>query len=87
MGIIPLALQYAVVDGFVGMGVAKVAISLSMFRKVIFLGGAALIPVWFSIEKIFYIEPVSDFISVAVSLTVTLLVFERVIRKKETENC
>lgn len=41
MGIIPLALQYAVVDGFVGMGVAKVAISLSMFRKVIFLGGAA----------------------------------------------
>jgi len=84
MGIIPLALQYAVVDGFVGMGVAKVAISLSMFRKVIFLGGAALIPVWFGIEKIFFIEPVSDFISVAVSLTVTLLVFERVIRKKET---
>ena len=80
MGIIPLALQYAVVDGFVGMGVAKVAISLSMFRKVIFLGGAVLIPVWFGIEKIFYTEPVSDFISVVVSLTVTLLTFEQVIK-------
>ena len=83
MGIIPLALQYAVVDGFVGMGVAKVAISLSMFRKVIFLGGAALIPVWFGIDKIFYTEPVSDFISVLVSVTVTLLVFDRVLKKRE----
>jgi putative MATE family efflux protein len=81
MGIIPLALQYAVVDGFVGMGVAKVAITLSMFRKVIFLGGAALIPIWFGIDKIFYTEPVSDFISVAVSVTVTFLVFDRVIGK------
>lgn len=51
-----------------------------MFRKVIFLGGAVLIPVWFGIEKIFYTEPVSDFISVVVSLTVTLLTFEQVIK-------
>jgi len=86
MGIIPLALQYAVVDGFVGMGVAKVAISLSMFRKVIFLGGAALIPIWFGIDKIFYTEPVSDFISVAVSLIVTFLVLDRVIKKSGAEN-
>lgn len=39
MGIIPLALQYVVVDGFTGMGVASVAIFLSMFRKVLYLGG------------------------------------------------
>lgn len=83
LGIIPLALQYAAVDGFVGMGVAKVAISLSMFRKVIFLGGAALIPLWFGIEKIFYIEPISDIISVVVSVSVTLLVFDRIMKKRE----
>lgn len=82
MGIIPLALQYTVVDGFVGMGAAKVAISLSMFRKAVFLVGAALIPIWFGVEQIFYIEPVSDFVSVVVSLTVTFLVFNRVVVKK-----
>ena len=31
--VIPLAVQYTVVDGFTGMGIAKVAVSLSMFRK------------------------------------------------------
>lgn len=82
MGIIPLALQYTVVDGFVGMGAAKVAISLSMFRKAVFLVGAALIPIWFGVEQIFYIEPISDFVSVVVSLTVTFLVFNRVVVKK-----
>lgn len=85
MGIIPLALQYTVVDGFVGMGAAKVAISLSMFRKAVFLVGAALIPIWFGVEQIFYIEPVSDFVSVLVSLTVTFLVFDRVVFKKTAD--
>ncbi|WP_333651077.1 MATE family efflux transporter [Lacrimispora sp.] len=85
MGIIPLALQYTVVDGFVGMGAAKVAISLSMFRKAVFLVGAALIPIWFGVEQIFYIEPVSDFVSVLVSLTVTFLVFDRVVVKKTAD--
>ncbi len=33
MGIIPLALQYVIVDGFTGLGAAKAAISLSMFPK------------------------------------------------------
>ncbi|MFT4104307.1 MAG: MATE family efflux transporter [Lacrimispora sp.] len=85
MGIIPLALQYTVVDGFVGMGAAKAAISLSMFRKAIFLVGAALIPIWFGVEKIFYIEPVSDFVSVVVSLTVTFLIFDRVVAKRTAD--
>ncbi|WP_367565935.1 MATE family efflux transporter [Lacrimispora sp.] len=85
MGIIPLALQYTVVDGFVGMGAAKVAISLSMFRKAVFLVGAALIPIWFGVEQIFYIEPVSDFASVVVSLTVTFLVFDRMVVKKTAD--
>ena len=40
----PLAFQYAFVDGFTGMGIAKLAIPLSMMRKVIFLAGVFLIP-------------------------------------------
>lgn len=82
MGIIPLAAQYTVVDGFTGMGIAPVAISLSMLRKVIFLGGAVLIPGWYGISNIFYIEPVSDFISAAVSVTVYFLVIDKIINRK-----
>lgn len=82
MGIIPLAAQYTVVDGFTGMGIAPVAISLSMLRKVIFLGGALLIPGWYGISNIFYIEPVSDFISAAVSVTVYFLVIDKIINRK-----
>ncbi len=83
MSIVPLALQYVVVDGFTGMGIAKAAISLSMFRKVIFLGGAALIPAWFGIRNIFYTEPVSDFISAIVSVAVYFLVIDKLIGGKE----
>ena len=36
LGVIPLAVQYTIVDGFTGMGIAKVAITLSLFRKSIY---------------------------------------------------
>ena len=59
--IIPLAVQYTIVDGFTGMGIAKVAISLSTFRKLIYFAGVFLIPVWFDITNVFYTEPISRF--------------------------
>lgn len=81
MGIIPLALQYVIVDGFTGLGAAKAAISLSMFRKTIFLLGAVLLPAWLGVNYIFYTEPISDFISVTVSLLVFTTLFGRIIQK------
>lgn len=83
MGIIPLALQYTVVDGFTGMGIAPLAITLSMFRKVLFLAGAVLIPAWFGIENIFYTEPISDLVSAVVSVTVYILVIDKVMKKRK----
>ncbi len=82
MGIIPLALQYVIVDGFTGLGAAKAAISLSMFRKTIFLLGAVLLPAWLGVNYIFYTEPISDFISVMVSLFVFTALFGRIIQKE-----
>ena len=82
MGIIPLACQYTVVDGFTGMGIARVAISLSMFRKVVFLAGAFLIPAYWGITNIFYTEPISDVIAAIVSGSVYFLVIDRIINHK-----
>lgn len=67
-------------DGFTGMGIARVAITLSMFRKMIFLGGAFLIPATMGIKYIFYTEPVSDFIS-AYRIGGDLLVIDRIINR------
>ncbi|MFQ9703669.1 MAG: MATE family efflux transporter [Enterocloster clostridioformis] len=58
--IIPLAVEYTVVDGFTGMGIAKVAISLSMFRKSVYFLGMILLPRYFGVEAVFYSEPISD---------------------------
>ncbi len=76
--IIPLAVQYTVVDGFTGMGIAKVAISLSTFRKLIYFAGVFLIPVWFDITNVFYTEPISDLISAIVSSIVYVLLIGRI---------
>ncbi len=76
--IIPLALQYTVVDGFTGMGIAKVAISLSTFRKIIYFGGVFLIPVWFDITYVFFTEPISDLIAAVVSGSTYLLLLKKI---------
>lgn len=79
LGIIPLSAQYTIVDGFTGMGISRVAISLSMFRKIVFFAGVFLIPVFFGIEAVFYTEPLSDFLGSAVSVTAFLILFKRII--------
>lgn len=85
LGIIPLAAQYTVVDGFTGMGIARIAITLSMFRKVIFLAGAFLIPMFYGITNIFYTEPISDVIASIVSITVYFMVIERIITHRDVK--
>lgn len=79
--IIPLGAQYMVVDGATGMGLSKIAISLSLFRKALYFLCIFLIPVVGDIGYIFYAEPVSDLISPVLSLTVFFLVINRVIER------
>ena len=42
LGIIPLGAQYTIVDGFTGLGIAKIAFSLSFFRKFLYLSGVSV---------------------------------------------
>lgn len=76
--IIPLTVQYTVVDGFTGMGIAGVAISLSTFRKLIYFSGVFLIPLWFDITNIFYTEPISDLVAAVASGIVYLLLIKKI---------
>lgn len=85
LGIIPLAAQYMVVDGFTGMGISRVAIILSMFRKAVFFLGVFLIPPIWGVEQVFFTEPLSDFIGTAVSVAVFLAVFSRIQKRMLSE--
>ena len=72
--IIPLAIEYTVVDGFTGMGIAKVAVSLSMFRKMVYMIAMLVLPAVAGAQNIFYAEPISDIVaSIAASSTYLLL--------------
>ncbi len=79
MCIIPLAVEYVIVDGFTGMGIARVAISLSMFRKGIYFLGMLLIPMLFGVEAVFFAEPVSDLTACISSSTTFLLLSGKVL--------
>ena len=88
LGVIPLAVQYTIVDGFTGMGISSVAMGLSMWRKTVFLVGVFLIPRFAGITNVFYTEPLSDFLGTVVSVLMFCLVFKRVVgnphERKET---
>lgn len=79
LGVIPLAIQYTVVDGFTGMGIAKVAITLSLFRKFIYFSSVVLIPLLTGVTNVFYAETASDFAGPVFSTILFLLVFKKVV--------
>ena len=78
--IIPLAVEYTVVDGFTGMGIAKVAISLSMFRKSVYFLGMILLPRYFGVEAVFYSEPISDITACAAASATFILLSGKVLK-------
>ena len=77
--VIPLAVQYTIVDGFTGMGIAKVAVSLSMFRKLVYFVAMVLLPMVFGVERIFFAEPVSDIVASITSILVYLFLSGKVL--------
>ncbi|MDO5405877.1 MAG: MATE family efflux transporter [Eubacteriales bacterium] len=79
LGVIPLAVQYEIVDGFTGMGISSAAMALSMWRKLVYLGGVFLLPEIAGIHSVFYTEPISDVVATVCSVVVYLLLFKRII--------
>lgn len=80
LGIIPLAIQYEVVDGFTGMGAAGLAISQSMFRKTLYLLSMLALPAFFGVENVFFAEPVSDVIASAAAIAVYMVFSGKVLK-------
>ena len=81
--IIPMAFQYTFVDGMTALGVAKVAVSLSLFRKLLMIALTLVLPIFWGAEAAFFAEPVCDAVAGVTSTTVFLLVFNRLMKKRE----
>ena len=77
LAVIPLAFQYTIVDGFTGMGMVKISIPLSFFRKGIFFLFVFGLPAIWGAKAVFWTEPLSDLIAGIVSSAVYLKVINR----------
>ena len=82
-GIIPLALQYAFVDGLTALGILKVSVSLSVFRKALFLIFTLVFPMFWGASAAFYAEPVVDIFCGLFSSVVFLSIIGKILRRRE----
>ena len=82
MAIIPLTLQYCFVDGLTALGIAKVAMTLSVTRKGSMLLITLLIPMGFGAFSAFWAEPIADLMSSIISSIVFLRMFNPLMRRR-----
>ena len=82
-GVLILAFQYTFVDGLTALGIAKVAVPLSMLRKALFLASAVLLPPLFGAKAAFFSEPVADILGGIVCITVFSLLIGKILKKRE----
>ncbi len=67
LAVIPLAVQYAIVDGLTGLGQVKYSLPLSTFRKAVYFLALFIVPALWGAKATFFAEPISDIISPIVS--------------------
>ena len=58
--ILPLAIQYPLVDETTALGRVRQALFCSLFRKGVFLAAVLLLPFCFGAEATFFCEPIAD---------------------------
>ena len=82
LAIIPLGLQYEVVDGFTALGQVRLSFALSFFRKLVYFVALFALPALLGARAAFFAEPVSDVIGPAVSVCVHRVMMDRVLSRR-----
>lgn len=78
--IIPLAVQYTIVDGLTGLGQVQYSLPLSMLRKTIYFIALFILPSIFGARAIFYAEPISDILSPLISCIVYYFAMKKILK-------
>ncbi len=71
--IIPLGVQYELVDGLTAIGQVRLSLPLSFWRKFVYFAAVFALPALFGAEAVFFAEPLSD----VLGPLVTVFVFRR----------
>ena len=79
LAVIPLGIQYAIVDGFTGMAQVKLALPLSAFRKVVYFAALFWLPAAFGARAVFYAEPVSDVLGPIASVIIYAVFIRKIL--------
>ncbi|WP_297720638.1 MATE family efflux transporter [Intestinimonas sp.] len=82
LGIIPMGLQYTIVDGFTGMGVVRASLPLSFWRKGLYFVSLFALPALFGAQAVFLTGPIADFGGAAVSVLVYRLTIQKILGKR-----
>lgn len=82
LAIVPLAVQYMIVDGFTGLGKVQYSLPLSVFRKAVYFVSLFLLPAYFGAGATFYAEPISDIISPVISWIVYWYSMKKILKYK-----
>lgn len=85
LAIVPLAVQYEIVDGFTALGCVRYALPLSAFRKLAYFAALFLLPAFFGARSVFYAEVVSDVLGPVVSGAVYLLCIRGLMERRAAD--
>lgn len=83
LALIPLGLQYEIVDGFTAIGQVRYSLPLSFWRKAVYFAALFALPAMFGADAAFYAEPISDVFGPAVSIVVYCMCMKRLLRRRE----
>ena len=83
--IIPLGIQYAIVDGFKAMGKVNYALPLSFFRKSIYFISLYVFAYMSHIDNIFYAEALCDIIGPIVTIVIYIFSINKILNKRKEE--
>ncbi|MCD8099481.1 MAG: MATE family efflux transporter [Oscillospiraceae bacterium] len=82
LGLLGVAVQYAIVDGLTAMGQIRLALPISFFRKILYIACVFVIPLFCPLESIFYAEAVSDIAGACVTAAVFIAAIAARLRLK-----
>lgn len=82
LAIIPLGVQYELVDGFTAIGCVQYSLPLSFFRKLVYFAALFIVPVFFRAQDVFYVEPISDILGPLATIIVYRLTIKKIMRKR-----
>ena len=82
LALLPLGIQYEIVDGFTALGQVRYSLPLSFWRKLVYFVALFALPAAFGARAAFFAEPVSDVLGPAVSIAVYLLGIRRILERR-----